>query len=224
MTTIVTRSGKGSALTHNEVDSNFTNLNNDKLETSRFPNVNSNVTSSDEELNLLDGVTATTDELNKTDDSAAAVAGYVSGMRTYIYADGLPGLGIAINPLMAESTFESFGPTGSGATNIWAAMNAIPAGARIAIVRVRMSGSPTSADTNTSYTCYVRQTGGSVAVGDDTILVHRQDATDDNVAGFNFLDSWAFIPLDSSRRFDAAYASSNLDSISVIFYLKGFIV
>ena len=33
MSTIVTRSGKGSPLTHTEVDSNFTNLNTDKLET-----------------------------------------------------------------------------------------------------------------------------------------------------------------------------------------------
>ena len=32
MSTIVTRAGKGSALTHNEVDANFTNLNNDKIE------------------------------------------------------------------------------------------------------------------------------------------------------------------------------------------------
>ena len=34
MTTIVTRAGKGSSLTNNEVDSNFTNLNTDKLELS----------------------------------------------------------------------------------------------------------------------------------------------------------------------------------------------
>ena len=34
MSTIVTRSGKGSPLTHAEVDSNFTNLNTDKLELS----------------------------------------------------------------------------------------------------------------------------------------------------------------------------------------------
>jgi hypothetical protein len=32
MTTIVTRAGKGSALTHNEMDANFTNLNDEKLE------------------------------------------------------------------------------------------------------------------------------------------------------------------------------------------------
>jgi hypothetical protein len=34
MTTIVTRAGKGSSLSWNEVDANFNNLNNDKLETS----------------------------------------------------------------------------------------------------------------------------------------------------------------------------------------------
>ena len=32
MATIITRSGKGSPLTHTEGDANFTNLNNDKLE------------------------------------------------------------------------------------------------------------------------------------------------------------------------------------------------
>jgi hypothetical protein len=34
MATLTTRSGKGSPLTHAEVDANFTNLNNDKVETS----------------------------------------------------------------------------------------------------------------------------------------------------------------------------------------------
>jgi hypothetical protein len=34
MTTITTRSGKGSPLTNDEVDANFTNLNTDKVETS----------------------------------------------------------------------------------------------------------------------------------------------------------------------------------------------
>ena len=34
MSTIVTRAGKGSPLTHTEVDNNFTNLNTDKLESS----------------------------------------------------------------------------------------------------------------------------------------------------------------------------------------------
>ena len=37
MSTITTRSGKGSPLTNNEVDANFTNLNTDKIEVSNTP-------------------------------------------------------------------------------------------------------------------------------------------------------------------------------------------
>jgi len=40
MATIVTRSGKGSALTHNEMDANFTNLNNDKPDSTDFRTIN----------------------------------------------------------------------------------------------------------------------------------------------------------------------------------------
>lgn len=43
MTTIVTRAGKGSALTHTEMDANITNLNNDKVETSILANYSTTV-------------------------------------------------------------------------------------------------------------------------------------------------------------------------------------
>ena len=80
MATIVTRSGKGSALTHTEMDANFTNLNNDKPDVIgtpatnnvatfdanadvqdggySFPNANAAINSSDEELNFSVGVTS----------------------------------------------------------------------------------------------------------------------------------------------------------------------
>jgi len=80
MATVVTRSGKGSALTHTELDANFTNLNNDKVEVVgtpatnnvatfdasddvqdggySFPNANAAINASDEELNFSVGVTS----------------------------------------------------------------------------------------------------------------------------------------------------------------------
>jgi hypothetical protein len=66
MSTIVTRAGKGSPLTHNEVDANFNNLNNDKAELSSptftgtvaLPSTTSIGNVSSTELGYLDGVTS----------------------------------------------------------------------------------------------------------------------------------------------------------------------
>jgi hypothetical protein len=66
MSTIVTRSGKGSPLTHNEVDTNFTNLNTDKAElnsptftgTVALPSGTSIGNVSSTEISYLDGVTS----------------------------------------------------------------------------------------------------------------------------------------------------------------------
>lgn len=83
MSTITTRTGKGSALTHAELDDNFTNLNTDKAETladlgvtasTDEVNVLDGATVSTAELNLLDGVTATTSELNILDGVTSTAA------------------------------------------------------------------------------------------------------------------------------------------------------
>lgn len=88
MTTITTRSGKGSALTHAEVDANFENLNTDKVETSAIgttvqaydANLTTFVTSFT--LPTTDG---TADQVLKTDGSGtlsfatAAAAGGATG-------------------------------------------------------------------------------------------------------------------------------------------------
>ena len=83
MATIVTRAGKGSPLTHNEVDANFNNLNGDKLEASNNLSdlddaatavANLGITASASELNILDGATVTTAEINQLDaDSTGAL-------------------------------------------------------------------------------------------------------------------------------------------------------
>jgi hypothetical protein len=52
MATIVTRAGKGSPLTHNEVDSNFTNLNTDKVEIAGTSPVSITVNSASDALRI----------------------------------------------------------------------------------------------------------------------------------------------------------------------------
>jgi hypothetical protein len=70
MSTIVTRAGKGSALTHNEVDANFNNLNTDKLQSG----------------NTVSALTITTATIN---------GGTVSGITDLAIADGGTGASTA---------------------------------------------------------------------------------------------------------------------------------
>jgi hypothetical protein len=87
MSTIVTRAGKGSPLTHNEVDANFTNLNTDKAELSGptftgtvvLPSTTSIGNVSATEIGYLDGVTsAIQTQLNAKGAGTVTTASVVS--------------------------------------------------------------------------------------------------------------------------------------------------
>lgn len=71
MTTIVTRSGKGSPLTNTEVDTNFTNLNSAKLETTNNLSDLTNTTTARSNLNLV--ASATTDTTNASNISSGTL-------------------------------------------------------------------------------------------------------------------------------------------------------
>ena len=78
MSTIVTRAGKGSALTHNEVDANFTNLNTDKLQSGN--------TASSLVITSLSGTTVTYTNANIS--SATITGGTITGITDLAVADG----------------------------------------------------------------------------------------------------------------------------------------
>jgi hypothetical protein len=78
MSTIVTRAGKGSALTHNEVDANFTNLNTDKIQ--------SGDTVASLTVTSISGTTAT--YTNAIISSATITGGTITGITDLAVADG----------------------------------------------------------------------------------------------------------------------------------------
>ena len=78
MSTIVTRAGKGSALTHTEVDANFTNLNTDKIQSG---NTVASLT-----VTSISGTTAT--YTNAIISSATITGGTITGITDLAVADG----------------------------------------------------------------------------------------------------------------------------------------
>ena len=88
MTTVTTRAGKGSALTYAEMDANFTNLNNDKVETSAIANmletsdIGVSVQAYSANLDEYAAVNPTTAGLALLDDANAAAQRTTLGLGT----------------------------------------------------------------------------------------------------------------------------------------------
>jgi hypothetical protein len=83
MSTIVTRAGKGSALTHNEVDANFTNLNTDKIEAAQTVTLtNKTISGSNNTLSNIGNASLTNSSvtIGSTSVSLGSTATTVSGL------------------------------------------------------------------------------------------------------------------------------------------------
>jgi len=157
------------------------------------------------EIGAILGTTNAT-EIAQLDVSARTVSGYVSGAVTHIEEGVGAGGEIDVDSILTASSWESVGPTGSGADNIESGLNSIPSGAVAVILKIfiQVSGS-TNTDTY-SNNLYARKTGESDAISSGTMiaramLINRSGSseTDSTVTGS------VIIPLDSSLRFDLHY-------------------
>jgi hypothetical protein len=109
MTTIVTRAGKGSALTHNEVDSNFTNLNSAKYESGN------NATLGTIQGSTITATTAFSGALNGTVGATTPAAGTFTNLA---YTGTLTGGTGVINIGSGQVYKDASGNVGIGTTTI----------------------------------------------------------------------------------------------------------
>lgn len=181
------------------------------------------LTATGAELNILDGVTSTAAELNKTDDSAAAVAGTVSAMRTYLFTDGITGAVFDVAGNVTENTFETIGPTSSGMQNEWAALSNIPAGSSILIARAITNVTPDGVDRTCTVSVHARGVGSSATTA-DTFLQGISVGTDDYVATGNANQGHVLIPLNASRCFEVTWLATSdtarVVTLGVIGFMK----
>lgn len=177
------------------------------------------ITSTVTELNLLDGVTATTAEINEVDASANDVSGWTSGIRTALKDDVARNV-FDISANLTQVTWESIGPTSSGATNITTALDDVPLSATHVIVRILIS--QTSVGAWEGLTWVGARESGSSTTGTQTgvcmLSVNASALTQHgNVAQVT-------IPLNGSNVFELYWDAQSTSALTMNMYVDGWIL
>lgn len=178
------------------------------------------------------------DEDNMVSDSATAlpsqqsVKAYIDTQiaaqtKTFVTAaDGGPYISSTnfdIDANLTASTWESIGPTGSGATNIWTALDSVPAGVDWIELKIIMDARSTGDTASVQRVIRLngRKNGGSVTSLTTTLLARQQTYLDSS--GFGSVDSITIVkvPVDSSVIFEALWANSYNNLWHIDIYLTG---
>ena len=121
---------------------------------------------------------------------------------------------------LAHATWESVGPTGSGADNTWTALNSVPADADWVELRVYLSGVDGGASTTVNSTLSARANGSSESSGSDNIIGIIGDETDGSGNAHAFCSVSHKVPVSSSIIFDLYFSKGFTTNVGYI-YLVG---
>ena len=126
--------------------------------------------------------------------------------------------------VITESTWESIGPTASGATNIWTALDSVPAGCDWIEITLFMDS--TSA-TDTASTVrrgryFGRKGGSSAAIGSSTSLLETVELTDSSGNGYASSRVSVKVPVDTSIIFELYWDSDFNSTINTSCELVGY--
>jgi len=147
-------------------------------------------------------------------------SGYTSSQVSYITTDAANATVFDVGAATPISTFTSVGPTGSGASDIWTALDALPSNTKwidVSVVLVSFAdGSGLSIELN----FYTRQLGSSAAVGFTTNMVGSLNLAG-AVGSVQTLTGIVRIPVDATK-FECAWKDTNTNARSVSLYLRGF--
>lgn len=160
---------------------------------------------------------------------ARVVSNYVNGRSNYVGDDtGVDPTAFDVDAVIAAS-WESVGPTGSSATNIWTGMDSIPSNlTTAAFVKLRIFNSIEGSTDNQEYyqIVYARITGSSTAAGGLTQVSKTREYNRAGAAEAVADENMAFpsVPLDSSLRFDLYRAVNGTSpTVSVLAYMEGWV-
>ena len=158
--------------------------------------------------------------LNELDTEKAAVGTSVSGftlggaVRLSTESAGFSYYDIDAN--LTENTWESIGPTGSGADNIWTDLDQVPTTAKGLIVQVATSSAHSSA-TRAVHKLQARPTGGTGTFTTNTYVIHH--TTNEDVTSSRESVGQGILPLDSNNSFDVLWSITTTNRSAVVVWL-----
>ena len=153
--------------------------------------------------------------------AVTSVSGYTSAMFTQFDAD--PGANATSFDIYTNigAAWESVGPTGSGATNIWTALDSLPSSATAVILKLYLEAIENTTGT-ARLLVYGRNTGSSAgatavsAIGIATAQDIGASTQGDNICT-------VILPLDGSQRFDLYLNLASGDDATANAYLVGWL-
>jgi len=148
------------------------------------------------------------------------VTGYVKGVTEYLEADdGADSTAFDVDAVISTA-WESVGPTGSGATNIWTALDVVPNGAKWVELKISNLSEHSSSSTTTQL-IYGRKTGTSGAIAESRVISKASMRADGSTYAAAFDLSTAKVPVDSLGRFDLYRNQSIGTGAAVLIFLIG---
>jgi hypothetical protein len=148
-------------------------------------------------IDAIVGTTATTVQ-EALDDfvDPATVGGFnPSGSAGFFHFAGDAALGGTHLQRITNDIYETVGPTGSGATNIWTALDAVPAGAKGVRVSALLWANNEETSGESFAQIQMRMNGSTALPGTVAVYTYPANLYARNAFSFD-------IPLDSNRRFE----------------------
>ncbi|MBI5135769.1 MAG: hypothetical protein HZA24_00370 [Nitrospirae bacterium] len=158
--------------------------------------------------------------LTTADDGPAAPAGYTKYSSFYMVND-VPAVNapaLNVDTVLAKNTWVSVGPTGSGATYTWTALDAVPATAKLVELR-GLAYLNTLATTTDTATLQARKTGTAT---NSPWIFRQQVLSDGTTRAYDNTEVGFKVQIDTNRRFDLLWDGENFGgTVTIILYLVG---
>ena len=140
-----------------------------------------------------------------------------------IDGDATARVSINLASVITTATWETVGPTGSGADNIWTEMDNLPDNATAILVSIRVGVSTTDANT-AGIQVYVTEGDGTAGPDlEDNCIAWWASDHDGAITGTDAHMIQAVIPLEYvNKDFRAYWSSSSTSSQYAILYYRGF--